>query len=134
MKIHGRARRLALGFIEVCSGQMKFQKLSFPLSAVCDQRTSSLPHLDHRNYLRFRARQLGTANHARTAAATRFSLSTCHDYNVLSHFAPFVSSIFVLIVKRGLNMVPNMICCFPPFPSHGPNTIRTAMQRYDLYA
>ena len=55
MEIHGRARRLALGFVEVCSGQMKFQKLSFPLSAVCDQRTSSLPHLDHRNYLRFRA-------------------------------------------------------------------------------
>ena len=73
MEIHGRARRLALGFVEVCSGQMKFQKLSFPLSAVYDQRTSSLPHLDHRNYLRFRARQLGTANHARTAAATRFA-------------------------------------------------------------
>ena len=56
MEIHGRARRLALCFVEVCSGQMKFQKPSFPLSAVCDQRTSSLPHLDHRNYLRFRAR------------------------------------------------------------------------------
>ena len=45
MEIHGRARRLALGFVEVCSGQMKFQKLSFPLSAVCDQRTSSLVSL-----------------------------------------------------------------------------------------
>ena len=87
--------------------------LSFPLSAVCDQRTSSLPHLDHRNYLRFRARQLGTANHARTAAATRFALSTCHDFNVLSHFALFVSGIFVPIVKRGSNVVLNMICCFP---------------------
>ena len=121
-KFHGRARRLALGFVEVCSGQMKFQKLSFPLSAVCDQRTSSLPHLDHRNYLRFRARQLGTANHARTAAVTRFALSTCHNFNVLSHFALFVSSIFVPIVKRGSNVVVNMICCFPlPWSKHYQN-------------
>jgi hypothetical protein len=112
--IMARACRLDLGFVEVCDEQMKFQKFSFSLSAVCDQRISSLPHLDHRNYLRFRARQLGTANHARTAVATRFALSICHDYNVLSHFfALFVSSIFVPIVERGSNVVPNMICCLP---------------------